>query len=224
MIDRGHDWAKSSKRCSSSTPSATTCPRRPAARTSGTAVAAWRGVLFFFDVFVRRVTVRSDWAKPYAGQVRDKVLRREPAPVASRAHGAAPQPQGGRSPSRSTSGAPPPASSRSRRADRATQRARAKQLAAPAARPQTRTAVANRSRRKPQQEEDYTSRLLKAKKKVWEERNRTRNDESKPNDQTSKRVAIDSGESIHSTFGSFAIELVTHSSRDLLNHVNPHRI
>lgn len=39
------------------------------------------GCLFFADVFNRRVTVDLSWARPYLARVRDKILRREPAPA-----------------------------------------------------------------------------------------------------------------------------------------------
>ncbi len=52
-------------------------------------------VLFFYDVFVRRVTINLDWAKPYAVRVRDKLLGREPRPAQPEYLLAAAQPQGG---------------------------------------------------------------------------------------------------------------------------------
>ncbi len=39
------------------------------------------GCLFFADVFNRRVTVDLSWAKPHVARLRDKILRREPAPA-----------------------------------------------------------------------------------------------------------------------------------------------
>jgi hypothetical protein len=128
-------------------------------------------VLFFYDVFVRRVTINLDWAKPYAAKVRDKLLGREPQP------------------------AKPEYLSRlrSRKAE-VTEQIEQKRAAA-RFEPQP-DAVAGTSaleeelrgagpvQEKPRgtgpgatlqpqkEEESYTDRLLKAKKKVWEDRDR----------------------------------------------------
>jgi uncharacterized membrane protein len=125
------------------------------------------GCLFFFDVFNRRVTVDLSWAKPYVNQVLDKVLRREPVPVAS----------------------PTMERLRSRKAaiaEAIDQRRAAVRFEPQADAPTNGSALDEASapppvQRKPdgrpqqmapqgEQPEDYTSRLLKAKKRVWDER------------------------------------------------------
>ena len=64
--------------CSRSTPSATICPRPPAARTPGIICCSAASCLFFGDVFFRRVQVNFAWVPPLAGRARDWVLRRQP--------------------------------------------------------------------------------------------------------------------------------------------------
>jgi hypothetical protein len=122
--------------------------------------------LFFADVFNRRVTVDLSWAKPYVTRALDKVLRREPAPVAS----------------------PTMERLRSRKAAIASQiderRAAVRfepERDAPASSSELDEGTAPKERTKPKaptepiapqaaEPEDYTGRLLKAKKRVWDER------------------------------------------------------
>ncbi len=126
-------------------------------------------LLFFYDVFVRRVTINLDWAKPYAARVRDKLLGREPKPA---------QPEY-------------LARLRSRKAEVSEQieqkKAATRFEPQPDATAGTNTldeelkgtgpvgdkprGAAPSSTMQPQKEEEsYTDRLLKAKKKVWEDR------------------------------------------------------
>jgi hypothetical protein len=128
-------------------------------------------VLFFYDVFVRRVTINLDWAKPYAARVRDKLLGREPKPA---------QPEY-------------LARLRSRKAEVTEQIEQ--QKAATRFEPQRdapsgtgaldeelrgagpvaekpRGTMPSSSLQPQKEEESYTDRLLKAKKKVWEDRER----------------------------------------------------
>jgi hypothetical protein len=128
--------------------------------------------LFFADVFNRRVTVDLAWAKPYVTRAVDKILRREPVPVPSptidrlRSRKAAiaqalderraavrfePQPDAptnGSTLDEATGMKPPRPKSDARPQEMGPQ---------------------------DQQPEDYTSRLLKAKKRVWDERKKDDN-------------------------------------------------
>ncbi len=124
--------------------------------------------LFFFDVFVRRVQVSFAWAPRLAGRVRDKLLGREPqaAPseymerLRSRKAQVTEQIEQLREAARFE--AP-----RDRPADvEVLDEASARVASAP---PTASGAPPLASEQKPE-EETYTSRLLKAKKKVWEER------------------------------------------------------
>lgn len=130
-------------------------------------------LLFFYDVFVRRVTINLDWAKPYASRVRDKLLGREPKPA---------QPEY-------------LARLRSRKAEvnqQIEQRKAATRFepqpdapgstsaldeelrgAGPAA-DKPRGTTPSSALQPQKEEESYTDRLLKAKKKVWEDRGRGR--------------------------------------------------
>ena len=63
-------------------PTATICPRPPAARTPGTTSCSLACCLLFADVFWRRVHVNFAWVPPLAGRARDWVLRRTPKPAA----------------------------------------------------------------------------------------------------------------------------------------------
>jgi uncharacterized membrane protein/Mg-chelatase subunit ChlD len=123
--------------------------------------------LFFADVFNRRVTVDLSWAKPYLSRALDKVLRREPAPVAS--------PTMERLRSRKA------AISQQLDERRASVRFEptpdaptdGKALEETTGAPSPRLKPASSSQQLgPQdaEQEDYTSRLLKAKKRVWDDR------------------------------------------------------
>ena len=126
------------------------------------------GCLFFFDVFIRRVTVSWAWAPRVAGRLRDRLLRREAAPesteymerLRSRKAEVVEQLDQQRSTARFE---PTPETSRDTTVlDQPT-------LSEPKpARPSQPSPTAS----KPKEEESYTSRLLKAKKKVWEERDK----------------------------------------------------
>ena len=128
-------------------------------------------VLFFGDVFVRRVTINLDWAKPYVVRMRDKLLGREPQPAKPEYL----------------------ARLRSRKAE-VTEHIEQKRAAARfepqpdaavgtsaldeelkdsgPARDQPRGTAPSSSLQPEKEEESYTDRLLKAKKKVWEGRER----------------------------------------------------
>ena len=125
--------------------------------------------VFFFDVFIRRVHVSFAWVTPMAVQVRNTVLRRERAPVqtetmdrlrsrkaeidehierrrsAARFEPEAEAPAGADALEEATAGKPPP----------------------------KRSEPNSESLTPEQEEESYTSRLLKAKKKVWEDRKKS---------------------------------------------------
>jgi hypothetical protein len=125
--------------------------------------------IFFADVFNRRVTVDLSWAKPYVTRALDKVFRREPAPVPSatierlrsRKAAIAQQIDERRAAVRFEPKPDAPAPS-----------AAASALDEAASQPATRKPATPAQKLAPQveQQEDYTSRLLKAKKRVWEER------------------------------------------------------
>jgi hypothetical protein len=126
------------------------------------------GCLFFFDVFFRRVTVSWAWAPQLAGRLRDRVLRREAAPESTEYMQRL----------------------RSRKAEVAEKldQQRSQARFEPTPEIQHDTSVLDQPARfepkatkpspaasQPKEEESYTSRLLKAKKKVWEDRDQ-RND------------------------------------------------
>ncbi len=125
--------------------------------------------VFFFDVFIRRVHVSFAWVTPMAVQVRNTVLRRERAPVqtetmdrlrsrkaeidehierrrsAARFEPEDETPAGADALEEATAGKPPP----------------------------KRSEPNLESLTPEQEEESYTARLLKAKKKVWEDRKKS---------------------------------------------------
>ncbi|MBI2824628.1 MAG: VWA domain-containing protein [Planctomycetia bacterium] len=126
--------------------------------------------LFFFDVFIRRVTISLAWAVPLAVQLRDRILRREAQPQASeymdrlrsKKAEVSEKLEQQRSAARFEPAAPPPSD-----ASVLEPTALGEPLAAkprPAAPPPP----------PPSEQESYTSRLLKAKKKVWEERDKNK--------------------------------------------------
>jgi len=124
--------------------------------------------VFFFDVFIRRVHVNFAWVSPLAVGLRDSVLRRERAPVETETMDRL----------------------RSRKAEvvECIEQRRSAARFKPETEPSTdldaleeeATAQKSTTTKRPQskkqdlapeqEEESYTSRLLKAKKKVWEER------------------------------------------------------
>jgi uncharacterized membrane protein/Mg-chelatase subunit ChlD len=124
-------------------------------------------LLFFFDVFNRRVTVDLSWAKPYLNRALDKVLRRQPVPVASptmerlRSRKAAIAQQIDERRAAVRFDPQPDAPTDGKALDEAAGTATARPKSAP---PSQQIAP------QAEQQDDYTSRLLKAKKRVWDER------------------------------------------------------
>jgi uncharacterized membrane protein/Mg-chelatase subunit ChlD len=124
--------------------------------------------IFFADVFNRRVTVDWSWAKPYVTRLLDKVLRREPAPVPSatierlrsRKAAIAQQIDERRAAVRFEPRPDTATATTSTALDEAANQPTPRKPAAPTQQ------IAPQA----EQPEDYTSRLLKAKKRVWEER------------------------------------------------------
>ncbi len=130
--------------------------------------------LFFADVFVRRVHVSFEWLPPLLGRVRDRILRREPEPVQvevierlrSRKAAVAAQIEERRAGARFE---PPPDApapdigtlSQGGEGQREKDSGGRGGSASPGVPPQSEAEKAA---------DDYTSRLLKAKKKVWEDR------------------------------------------------------
>ena len=120
--------------------------------------------LLFGDVFIRRVQLNLAWVGPLANRTADWLLGRRPAAAAAAHHGAPPQPQG-----------------RGVRAVRSASRGRASRPRRsgpwdwtpwknrPPRRPPPRPAQPPPAAQKPE-EESYTERLLRAKKKVWKEK------------------------------------------------------
>jgi len=122
--------------------------------------------LFFFDVFFRRVTVNFGFVGPMAGRVRDVVLRRQAAPVATeymdrlRTRKAEVSERLEQQRTTARFEAPPEQKIDPSVLDQPSPTAQAPKPAAPP------------PAAKPAEEESYTSRLLKAKKKVWEDRDK----------------------------------------------------
>jgi hypothetical protein len=126
--------------------------------------------LFFADVFVRRVQVSFAWVPPLANRALDKILRREPKPapvemierLRSRKAAISQQIEATRAAARfePTPDAPaPPAGSLDQ------------VIAKPSASsPTGQQPGQSPAPDAPKEDDDYTSRLLKAKKKVWDER------------------------------------------------------
>ena len=123
--------------------------------------------LFFADVFNRRVTVDLSWAKPYFTRALDKVLRREPAPVASptmerlRSRKAALTQQLDERRASVRFEPTPDAPMETKAFEETTQ--------SPSPRPKP-AAPSQQIGPQSAEQEDYTSRLLKAKKRVWDDR------------------------------------------------------
>ncbi len=126
------------------------------------------GCLFFFDVFVRRVQVSLAWVPPLAGRIRDRILRRAPsAPepetierLRSRKAEVMQQVDQLRAATRFEP-AEPPSSTAAEIEEFKTP------TAAAAAPPRQQPGLAPE-----QEEESYTARLLKAKKKAWKEQDK----------------------------------------------------
>ena len=123
----------------------------------------WASCVFLADVFVRRVHVHFAWVPPLAARLRDWVLRRQPPPaqaqyierLRSRKAEVATQLEQLRTATRFE---PPPDVS----AD-----AKIVEEAAPAVEKPAGPSIVPETK---SEEESYTERLLRAKKKVWEER------------------------------------------------------
>ncbi len=121
--------------------------------------------LFFFDVFIRRVQVGFAWVPMLAGRARDKLLGRQPAPpepptmerLRSRKAEVGSQLEQLRASTRFEASPGTPADLKALEAPEAG--------AAPPAAPQAPTIGPQ------EQQESYTERLLKAKKKAWDEKN-----------------------------------------------------
>jgi hypothetical protein len=122
-------------------------------------------LLFFGDVLIRRVQINLAWVVPLAGRTRDWVLRRKPLPAApptmdrlrSRKAEISGQFDQLRAAARFEAPAQPPAGLEA--------------LEEPAARPPSaRTSSQPPAAEKKAEEESYTERLLRAKKKLWKER------------------------------------------------------
>jgi hypothetical protein len=132
--------------------------------------------VFFADVFNRRVTIDLSWARPYWTRFLDKVLRREPAPaptatmerLRSRKAAIAQQIDERRAAVRFE---PRPDAPSAPAASSVLDEAAGER--APPRRP---SAPGHELSSQAEEPEDYTSRLLKAKKRVWEERPK-KNDE-----------------------------------------------
>ncbi|HEY2840408.1 MAG TPA: glutamine amidotransferase, partial [Pirellulales bacterium] len=124
--------------------------------------------LFFFDVFFRRVTVNFAFVPVLAGRLRDRILRRQAAPAATeymdrlRSKKAEVSERLEQQRTAARFEAPPDA-----KAD-----ASVLNEPPPSVSPQKPAASQPPPAAKPGEEESYTSRLLKAKKKVWEDRDK----------------------------------------------------
>jgi len=128
---------------------------------------AWSGgLLLFFDVFIRRVAVSFGWLVPLTARIRDRVLGREAAPVEneymdrlrSRKAAVSQSLEQRRAAARFEPTADEPVD-----ADKVLNEL--PPVVEPKPSKPTEKLAADKN-----EEEDYTSRLLKAKKKVWEER------------------------------------------------------
>jgi len=125
--------------------------------------------LFFFDIFLRRVSIHLDWAPPLAVTLKNRVLRRTAAPAApefvarlrSRKEAVAADIEQRRAAVRFSPQEAPPAPANPEIHPAAP-------VDLPVARP---LAAPLPSAAAPASEESYTSRLLKAKKQVWEQDN-----------------------------------------------------
>jgi len=125
------------------------------------------GCVFFADVFIRRVTIGFDWAKPMVAAATAFVLRRQRAPVKderlarlrSRKAEVAGQIDERRAAARFEPQPDADVSTDVLTDDAAAKRPTTKKTAQPQVAPETE-----------QEEESYTERLLKAKKKVWKDK------------------------------------------------------
>jgi hypothetical protein len=121
--------------------------------------------LLFGDVFIRRVQVNLAWVEPLAGRTRDWILRRRPAPTAPptmdrlRSRKAEVTGQFDQLRAAARFEAPPERAAGPDALDESA-------AAPPAARARSESPLAEQ---KPE-EESYTERLLRAKKKVWKEK------------------------------------------------------
>ena len=130
--------------------------------------------LFFADVFVRRVQINFEWLPPLLARTRDKVLRREREVAApetmsrlqSRKREISEQIEGRRAATRFEEpvDAPPPTTDAIAEATAAAPPTKSKPTAAPEETPDQAA------------EPSYTERLLKAKRKVWDDRDQDSRD------------------------------------------------
>jgi hypothetical protein len=124
------------------------------------------GCLFFFDVFFRRVQVSFAWVGPLVGGLRDLVLRREPVPVPSetmaRLRGRKAEVSGHIEQRR--------AAARFEPSPDAVAEAGSPDALEPPPPSRKKQSAGDMAPEADQDEDTYTSRLLKAKKKVWEQR------------------------------------------------------
>ena len=122
--------------------------------------------MLFCDVFCRRVHVNFGWVPPLAGRARDWVLRRQPKPATpefmqrlrSRKAEVSGQLDQIHAAARFEPISPPPGTADA-----------LEEAAQPALLPE-RPAAPSLGDKPKAEEESYTERLLKAKKKVWEDR------------------------------------------------------
>ena len=124
--------------------------------------------LFFFDVFNRRVSLNFAWVRPWATRVRDRVMRREAAPETGETMSRLQSRKAAvddRLEKRRAAARFEVADEEDRAVDPdLAQQAKVKGTQ-PAAKPR-----AGKTLSPQQEEESYTERLLKAKKKVWKDR------------------------------------------------------
>jgi len=131
----------------------------------------WAASLFFFDVLIRRVMISFAWVAPVAGRVRDIVLRRQPAEQPTeymdrlRTRKAAVSEQLAQK--RATARFEP---DRDAVTDASALEGEATIRPVQPRRPATPAGASLAPDQKEKEEDSYTSRLLKAKKKVWEDR------------------------------------------------------
>jgi len=154
-------------------------PRASSGQDVWPALLVFAGCLFFFDVFFRRVTLSFTWVPPLAAGVRDFVLRRDAQTpkteymdrLRSRKAEVTEQLEQRRAAARfepapdATASGPAP--------DLATLEAEMKTAPRESPRPSS----PPRSMPEKPPEESYTERLLKAKKKVWEDRDQDKKNE-----------------------------------------------
>jgi hypothetical protein len=126
------------------------------------------GCLFFFDVFFRRVQIGFQWLAPLVARVREGLFQREPAPVPSatmaRLQSRKAEISGHIQQQRAAARFEPTA-------DTAADKQLPEDAAAGgSATPQAKKDEPGMAAEQEPEEDTYTSRLLRAKRKVWEEK------------------------------------------------------